>query len=103
MKTEMAYSADVEDSLKGEDWNEILLMTPAQLARAWEISSRKLWSLTASGEIPHIRIGRCVRYPVDDLQRWIDEQKQAATRDFTHGSDSVRAGGTGYDADRTKK
>jgi predicted DNA-binding transcriptional regulator AlpA len=40
------------------------------------ISPRKLWGMTASGEIPHIRLGRCVRYPVNDLLRWIDYQKK---------------------------
>jgi excisionase family DNA binding protein len=46
-----------------------------QAAKALAISQRKLWSLTANGEIPHIRLGRCVRYPVDDLRQWINEQK----------------------------
>lgn len=54
----------------------ILLLTPQRAAEALAISPRKLWELTASGEVPHVRLGRCVRYPVDDLQRWIDEQKQ---------------------------
>ena len=53
-----------------------LLLTPPQAAEALAISPRKLWSMTASGEIPHIRLGRSVRYPVDDLQRWIDDQKE---------------------------
>lgn len=53
-----------------------LLLTPQQAAEALAISPRKLWGMTASGEIPHIRLGRCKRYPVDDLQRWIDEQKK---------------------------
>lgn len=51
-----------------------LLLTPRQAAEALAISPRKLWAMTASGEIPHCRIGKCVRYPVDDLQRWIDAQ-----------------------------
>lgn len=51
-----------------------LLLTPRQAAEDLAISPRKLWSMTASGQIPHIRLGRCVRYPVDDLQRWIGEQ-----------------------------
>jgi excisionase family DNA binding protein len=53
-----------------------LLLTPKQAAESLAISPRKLWGLTASGEIPHVKIGRCVRYPLDDLQRWIDDQKQ---------------------------
>ena len=51
-----------------------LLLTPAQAAEALAISTRKLWAMTASGEIPCLRIGRSVRYPVQDLQRWIDDQ-----------------------------
>jgi len=53
-----------------------LLLTTKQAAQALAISPRKLWAMTASGEIPHIRLGRCVRYPVDELQRWIDDQKK---------------------------
>ena len=53
-----------------------LLLTPRQAAEALAISQRKLWSMTASGEIPHVRIGRSVRYPVDDLRDWIDQQKK---------------------------
>ena len=53
-----------------------LLLTPQQAADALAISPRKLWSLTASGEIPCVRLGRCVRYPLDDLRRWINEQKK---------------------------
>ncbi len=57
-----------------------LLLTTQQAAKALAISPRKLWSMTASHEIPHIRLGRCVRYPVDDLQQWIDDQKEGGDR-----------------------
>ena len=53
-----------------------LLLTPRQAAKALAISPRKLWGMTASREIPHVRVGRCVRYPLEDLQRWIDAQKE---------------------------
>ena len=53
-----------------------LLLTAQQAAAALAISTRKLWGMTASREIPHLRVGRCVRYPLDDLQRWIDAQKE---------------------------
>ena len=41
-------------------------------AEALAISPRKLWAITASGEIPHIRLGRCKRYLVADLKSWIE-------------------------------
>jgi excisionase family DNA binding protein len=53
-----------------------LLWTPHEASRALAISPRKLWSMTACREISHVRIGRCVRYPVDDLRRWIAEHKE---------------------------
>jgi len=56
--------------------NSALLLTPRQAAEALAISPRKLWSMTASGEIPHIRLGRSLRYPTAGLRRWIDQQKQ---------------------------
>ena len=33
-----------------------LLLTPQQAAEALAISPRKLWAMTASGEIPHVRL-----------------------------------------------
>jgi len=54
-----------------------LLLTPAQASKALAISPRTLWALKASGEIPHVRISRCVRYAVADLQSWIEERKKA--------------------------
>ena len=57
-----------------------LLLTPPQAAEALQISERKLWSMKASGEIPFILLGRSVRYPVADLQRWIDERKTGGVR-----------------------
>ena len=53
-----------------------LLLTATQAAESLAISPRKLWAMTRNAEIPCIRLGRCVRYPVDDLQRWIDDHKE---------------------------
>ena len=52
-----------------------LLIDAAEAAKRLSISPRKLWSLTDSGEIPHVRIGRAVRYPVEAIQQWIDAQQ----------------------------
>lgn len=60
--------------------NEQLLLTSRQAAQALQISERKLWSMKASGEIPHVLLGRSVRYPVADLQQWIDERMRGGGR-----------------------
>jgi excisionase family DNA binding protein len=54
----------------------VQLMTPQQAAEALAISPRKLWAMTSTGEISHIRLGRCVRYSVDDLREMIERKKQ---------------------------
>lgn len=55
---------------------EVLLLSPKEAAELLSISPRKLWSLTASGNLPHLKIGRSVRYPVEDLRLWIAGQRK---------------------------
>jgi predicted DNA-binding transcriptional regulator AlpA len=48
-----------------------VLLRNRDAARSLAISERLLWSLTARGEIPCVRISRrCVRYRVEDLAAW---------------------------------
>lgn len=48
-----------------------VLLRVRDAARSLSIGERLLWSLTARGEIPCVRIlRRCVRYRVDDLTAW---------------------------------
>lgn len=53
-----------------------LLLSAKETAIALAISPRKLWGLTASGEIPHVRLGRCVRYEIRDLEAAIERMKR---------------------------
>ncbi len=55
--------------------NQALLLKPNEAAAALAISPRLLWSLTQSGDVPCVRIGRAVRYDPRDLTVWIDRQK----------------------------
>lgn len=56
-----------------------LLLRPREAAAALTISERCLWSLTATGALPAVRIGRAKRYDPADLQRFIDSQKAGVT------------------------
>lgn len=58
----------------------VLLMTARDASRALAISERQLWQRTKDGEIPCVRIGRSVRYSPIDLQAWIDQQKEKASK-----------------------
>lgn len=51
-----------------------LAMRSAVAARALGISPRTLWSLTQAGFIPHVRLGKCVVYPVPGLIRFLEEK-----------------------------
>lgn len=48
-----------------------LALRPPEAARALGIGVRKLWELTNCGEIPHIKEGRAVLYPVAALEEWL--------------------------------
>lgn len=47
------------------------LMTARDAQRYLAISPRKLWELTNCGELQCVRIGRSVRYTLDDLETFI--------------------------------
>ena len=55
-----------------------LLLTIQEAAEALGISERKLWGMTDSREIPHVRLGRCLRYPVRELEQWINEPMEGS-------------------------
>jgi excisionase family DNA binding protein len=58
--------------------NGRLLLTAAEAARAMAISDRHLWTLTNTGAIPAVPLGRSVRYDPRDLAAFIEAQKAGA-------------------------
>lgn len=55
--------------------DQALLISPRQAAKLLSISERSLFTLTKSGVLPTVRIGRSVRYDPCDLRRWIESAK----------------------------
>jgi excisionase family DNA binding protein len=53
---------------------ERLLLRPAEAADALGVSRSKAYELIAHGEIPSVKMGGCVRVPVDALRAWIERQ-----------------------------
>ena len=55
-----------------------LALRPKDAAKALGIGERKLWEITAdrTSGIPHVRFGRAVVYPVDELRRWLAAQSE---------------------------
>jgi excisionase family DNA binding protein len=56
-----------------------LLLTEREAAKRLSISPRKLWELRNAGEIRCVKIGRSVRYCVNDLAAWIDSKRSSTT------------------------
>ena len=48
-----------------------LLIKAPEAAKVLALSERTLWTLANTGEIPHVRVGRAVRYDPADLRSWI--------------------------------
>lgn len=58
--------------------NARLLVTAREAAEMLSISPRSLWSLAASNQIPRCKVGRSVRYSVDDLRAFVEQQRTGA-------------------------
>jgi excisionase family DNA binding protein len=56
---------------------EKLMLRPAEAADSMGISRSKCYELIARGELPSVRVGGCVRVPVDALRTWITNQVAA--------------------------
>jgi excisionase family DNA binding protein len=57
-----------------------LAMRMREAALALNISERLLWEWTDRKQVPHVRIGKAILYPVDSLKEWL---KQVGTKN--HG------------------
>lgn len=59
---------------------ERLLLTVEEAARNLNIGRTLAWQLVRQGELPSIRLGRCVRIPWQALQDWIAQQAHGGER-----------------------
>jgi excisionase family DNA binding protein len=48
-----------------------LLLRPAEFAEAVGVSRSKAYELIAANKVPSVKIGDCVRIPVEALREWI--------------------------------
>lgn len=60
--------------------NQKLLVTAKEAAAMLSMSERTLWSLSNRGDIPRIRVGRSIRYSIEDLSEFIDQQREPVAR-----------------------
>jgi excisionase family DNA binding protein len=66
-------------SPKGEPPMPRLALRVRDAAKALGVSERTLWAWTTQGEIPYVRVGKIVLYPVDSLRTWLKRQAERTT------------------------
>jgi excisionase family DNA binding protein len=71
---------------------EPLALRTADAASALGISERTLWSLTARGVVPHVKLGSVTLYPLAALRTWL---ASSATRAViaSAAADAAEGGG----------
>jgi len=57
-----------------------LTVNRREAAQMLGISERLLWTLTNAREVPHVRIGARVLYPIDALKQWIEDRTSSRDR-----------------------
>ena len=54
----------------------IRLLKPAEAARFLAVSERTVKRLTSRGELPHVRVGRSMRFVMADLLAYVASQRR---------------------------
>jgi len=78
---------DIESLLlKPKSDTPCLALRPREAAKALSVSERTLWDWTQRGEIPHVRRGKTIMYPVSSLTLWLETQvtTQAPAKGVNH-------------------
>jgi excisionase family DNA binding protein len=51
-----------------------LLLRPAEASEMLGVSRAKCYELIASGQIPSVKLGGCVRVPLEEFKTWVRDQ-----------------------------
>jgi excisionase family DNA binding protein len=62
-----------------------LLLKPNEVAETLRIGRSKVYSMLATGELPSIRVGHCIRVPKASLEKWISDQEKVRGGDKAAG------------------
>ena len=52
---------------------EKILLKPMEVTQILGIGRSLVYEMLAIGELPSIRIGRCIRIPRNELEKWIEQ------------------------------
>ena len=60
--------------------SEQLLLTVEEAAQRLNTGRTLAWQLVRRGDLPVVRLGRCVRVPWQALQEWVARQEKEGSR-----------------------
>ena len=52
------------------------LLTVREVAAFLRLHEKTIYDLVERGAIPHLRLGRCVRFSLEDVIRWLGSRKE---------------------------
>ena len=58
------------------DTGQVRLLTVPQVAEYLQVSTRKVWGLIEWGKLPVVRIDRCTRVTLEDLDAYVRSARQ---------------------------
>jgi excisionase family DNA binding protein len=56
-------------------------LTARQLSQAIVCAESTIYAWVQQGSIPHVRLGRCVRFNLHDVQEWLAQAAKPGRRD----------------------
>lgn len=56
------------------------LLRPAEAAALLSVRTSWIYEAVRSGRLPHLRVGRHIRFTRSDLERWLSEQRMTGRR-----------------------
>lgn len=58
---------------------EKLLLKPSEVVQVLGIGRSLVYELIARGELPSVRIGRCIRVSSESIQKWVKSRENGKT------------------------
>ena len=65
------------------------LLTPDELATELRLTRRAVYRLAASHQLPHLRVGRRLRFDRDTIEAWLRKMQRAASEEESDGGEEV--------------
>lgn len=66
----------VSDASPPVDFNPTRLLTATEVAERLRVTTAWVYAATRANRVPHVRLGRYVRFRADAIDRWIAELEE---------------------------